>query len=290
MSRTPLSYGIITPVRNEASNLPRLATAVTSQTLMPTFWTIVDNGSDDGTAAMSRALASRHPWIHFRQIPYVPPGRGAPIVRSLHAALAELPAEVDVIVNVDADVAFERDYLERLVEAFVSDERLGIASGSGWEQTRGRWRERHQTGSTVWGATRAYRRACLEQILPFVERVGWDGVDEFKANARGWRTAIVPGLAFKHYRPEGSRDGRWSGWVAQGDFCWYVGYRPSYVLLRTVFNVTRDPAAGGLLWGYLRGAVTRGERSSDDEARTYVRAGQRWRRLVPRIRQALGRS
>ena len=38
------------------------------------------------------------------------------------------------------------------------------------------------TGSTVWGATRAYRWECLQQVLPLEERLGWDGIDEFKAN------------------------------------------------------------------------------------------------------------
>ena len=60
----------------------------------------------------------------------------------------------------------------------------------------GRWRERHLTGSTVWGATRAYRRACLDDGLPFEERLGWDGIDEFKANARGtaYEARLLPAL------------------------------------------------------------------------------------------------
>jgi glycosyltransferase involved in cell wall biosynthesis len=286
----PLSYGIITPVRNEADNLPRLADAVVSQSRLPVFWMIVDNGSDDGTVELARSLAEKHAWIRFLQIPSLPAGRGAPIVRSFHAGLAERPHEVDVIVGVDADVAFAPNYFERLVAEFAADDELGIASGGGWEQIRGEWRERHLTGSTVWGATRAYRRECLEQLLPLEERLGWDGIDEFKANALGWRTRIVPGLGFRHYRREGSRDGGWQARVAQGDFCWYVGYRPTYVLLRTAFNALRHPAACGLLWGYARGALTRAPRLGDEQAVAYVRSSQRLRNLVPRVRQALGRG
>lgn len=285
-----LSYGIITPVRNEADNLPRLADAVLAQTQRPGFWTIVDNGSEDGTVELARSLAAEHGWIRVLQIPSLPPGRGAPIVRSFHAGLAKRPQQVDVVVGIDADVAFDPDYLERLVAEFTADGRLGIASGSGWEEIRGAWRERHLTGSTVWGATRAYRRECLEELLPLEERLGWDGIDEFKANALGWRTRIVPGLGFRHHRREGSRDGGLRARVAQGDFCWYVGYRPTYVLLRAAFNLTRDRAAGGIVWGYARGAITRAPRLRDERARAYVRSSQRLRKLVPRVLQALGRG
>lgn len=285
-----LSYGVITPVRNEADNLPRLADAVVSQSQRPAFWTIVDNGSDDETVELARSLAERHAWVRLVQIPSLPAGRGAPIVRSFHAGLAERPEDVDVIVGVDADVGFAPDYFERLVAEFATDGELGIASGSGWEEIRGEWRQRHLTGSTVWGATRAYRRECLEQLLPLEERLGWDGIDEFKANALGWRTRIVPSLDFRHYRREGSRDGGWQARVAQGDFCWYVGYRPTYILLRTAFNAMRHPTACGLLWGYARGALTRAPRLGDERAVAYVRSSQRLRNLVPRVRQALGRG
>jgi GT2 family glycosyltransferase len=40
-------FGIISPVRDEAENLPRLAGCLASQTLLPSVWVIVDNGSTD---------------------------------------------------------------------------------------------------------------------------------------------------------------------------------------------------------------------------------------------------
>ena len=91
----------------------------------------------------------------------------------------------DVVVNVDADVTMEPDYFERLLEALERDPSLGIASGSAWEPHDGVWRQRFViTGGTVWGATRAYRWACLQDVLPLEERHGWDGIDQLKARAR----------------------------------------------------------------------------------------------------------
>src|SRR5262249_11104812 len=199
-----MNYAVVTPVRNEEENLPRLADALARQTHLPQSWLIVDNGSEDGTLGLATELAEAFPWIRVLRVDGdARASRGAPVVRSIHAAVAEVGHTLpDLVVNVDADVSFEPDFFERLVQAVVADPALGIARGSGWEFRRGRWRQRHLTGSTVWGATRAYRCECLRVVLPLEERVGWDGVDELKANAAGWKTRILLELPFYHHRHE----------------------------------------------------------------------------------------
>ena len=165
-------------------------------------------------------------------------------MRALQAGIAALaPEPPEIVVNVDADISMEADYFERLLERFDADSSLGIASGSAFELQRGSWQQRYVTGTTVWGASRAYRWECLQELLPLEERVAWDGVDEFKANARGWRTTAFEDLPFRHHRREGERDG--SAWRArrnQGDAAYYLGYRPWYLVLRAL--VERSPRAG----------------------------------------------
>ena len=166
---------------------------------------------------------------------------------------------------------------------------LGIASGSAFELQDGDWRQRHVTGSTVWGASRAFRWACLQEILPFEERVAWDGIDEFKANARGWRTQAFEDLPFKHHRREGERDGAWRARRNQGHAAYYVGYRPWYLVLRSLFNARREPAALGMIAGYAAAAVRREPRSHDADARAYLRRQQSVRSLRLRSLEATGR-
>ncbi|HET8952338.1 MAG TPA: hypothetical protein VFN44_17580, partial [Solirubrobacteraceae bacterium] len=192
------------------------------------------------------------------------------------------------VVSMDADISFEPDFFERLLGEFAADERLGIASGSGWEISNGVWKQRHLTGSTVWGAARAYRRACLEDVLPFEERLGWDGIDEFKANARGWTTRTVVDIPFHHHRPEGARDGSWRMRVDQGKAAHYVGYRPWYLALRALHHARRQPSALALLWGYVS-VVGRSDRLPDPAARAYVRRQQSLRNVPLRAREVLGR-
>lgn len=185
--------------------MSRLAECLAQQTNRPLEWVVVENGSSDGTFDVLKQLASAYPWISCLEAEGTATAvRGSPIVRALHTGIASLRTSPDVVVALDADVSFEADFFARLVQEFADDPRLGIASGSGYELRRGRWRRRHLTGSTVWGATRAYRSECLKQLLPFDERLGWDGVDEFKANSLGWRTRTVRDLPFLHHRREGN--------------------------------------------------------------------------------------
>jgi glycosyltransferase involved in cell wall biosynthesis len=284
------SYAVITPVRDEADNLPNLASALLAQTIRPAVWNIVDNGSTDETVSVATALANVHDWIRVLAVPgSTVAERGAPIVRALQAGIASVASPPDVVVNVDADITFDADYFERLLAKFDEDPSLGIASGSAYERRRGEWEQRFVTGNTVWGASRAYRWTCLQQLLPLEERIAWDGVDEFKANARGWRTAAFEELPFRHHRREGERDGAaWRARANQGGAAYYLGYRPWYLLLRALWNARREPAALGMVWGYTAAAARRDPRNDDPEARAYLRRQQSPRNLRRRALEASG--
>lgn len=293
----PLTYAVVTPARNEASNLPRLAHSLRAQTLRPTQWLIVDDGSTDNTLAIAERLAADEPWAQSLPMPAqaqkdstgagIP--RGAPVVRAFHVGLDALEPKPALVVKLDADVSVGPDYFARLVHAFAADLELGIASGTCYQLEGGAWRQFYGTGASVWGAARAYRWCCLEEILPLEERMGWDGIDVIKANIRGWRTAILLDLPFRHHRREGAREsGRWRAWAAQGEAAYYMGYRPSYVLVRTLFRAAKDPAAAAMFWAFATSALRRAPRCADLDVRNYLQQKQRLRDLPMRKREALG--
>lgn len=286
-----LGYSVVTPARNEAENLPRLADSLAGQTVRPACWLIVDTGSTDGTEQVARDLAAEHSWI---RVSVATEGaaleRGGPIARAFEAGYASLETKPDIAVKVDADVSFDPDYFERLLEKFAADPSLGMASGSCFEREYGVWRQRFVTGSTVWGAARAYRRDCLDQVLPLEHRMGWDGVDEFRANVRGWRTRAFTDLPFRHHRREGERDGSVrKARFAQGRAAHYLGYRFWYLALRALWHARKEPAALAMVAGFLQAALRRQPPCSDAAARRYVRRQQSLLRLPLRLREAAGR-
>jgi hypothetical protein len=285
------SYVVVTPVRDEEENLPRLAASLAEQAVRPQAWLIVDNGSTDGTLELAKRLGERHEWIRVLTIPGTEAAdRGGPVVRALHAAIASITEHPQIFVNVDADISFEPDYFQRLLAHFDEDPSLGIASGSAYELNGDDWEQRFVTGSTVWGASRAYRWDCLQQLLPLEQRVAWDGVDEFKANARGWRTATFEDLPFRHHRREGERDGSsWRVAVNQGRTAHFLAYRPSYLVMRALWHARRDPAAVAMLWGYAGSAIKREPQNADAEGRAYLRSQQSFRNVRRRALEASGR-
>jgi glycosyltransferase involved in cell wall biosynthesis len=286
------AYALITPIRDEAENLERIAACVAAQTTRPDPWVLVENGSIDDTPAIAARLADDHPWIRVLATqPAHAEERGAPIVAAFHHALATLDGEAAYVGQLDADLTFAPDYFERLLEELEASPRLGIVSGTCFEQEAGGWRQRFGTGASVWGAARLYRRACLDAVLPLEPRTGWDAIDVAVANARGWETKVVLDLPFYHHRREAERERtRWSAWAAQGRVSHYLGYRPSYLVLRAAFQALRDPSALGLVAGYADEAIHRRSRCTRTGVTSWVREQQRLRRITQRATEALGRA
>jgi glycosyltransferase involved in cell wall biosynthesis len=290
------NYGVVTPARDEVDNLARLADSMIEQTTLPSEWVIVDHGSTDGTGSVSKRLAEQHDWIRAVMLDGEPtPTRGGPIVQAFMAGLAEMEGQSgaldglpDVVIKIDADISFPPDHFECLVGEFARDPKLGIASSTCWELEGGEWRPQHVARHHVRGAVRAYRRDCLRDVMPLEPRMGWDTIDEVKAQLAGWTTRSVADLPFYHHRITGERDGGRRSWESQGALAWYLGYRVSYLVLRTAFRVWHDRSALAILKGWMRAGLHREPRYPDPEVRRFLRREQSLLRLPLRAREVLG--
>jgi hypothetical protein len=115
-------------------------------------------------------------------------------------------------------------------------------------------------------------------------------VDELKAQVRGWRTRTLSEVRFRHHRRLGTREPTWNMWLLQGDMAHFMGYRPYYVLARSLYRMVRQPRAVAMLWGYGTAAVARRRRCSDRAAIAHLRRQQSVGALPRRIRDALGKA
>ena len=121
--------------------------------------------------------------------------------------------------------------------------------------------------------------------------MGWDGIDEARATLAGWHVHPVPALYFRHHRPRGRRDGSaWRARAAEGSAAHYMGYRPSYLLLRALWHSRREPSALAMLWGWSGAVVRREAPCSDAAARGQIRAQQAARHFGRRLREARGQG
>jgi biofilm PGA synthesis N-glycosyltransferase PgaC len=282
-----LSYAIVTPARNERDNLRRLADSVIAQVQRPACWIIVDDGSDDGMDEVARGLERQHDWIRVVATGEEPDdlAKGRRRGRDLLAfrrGLTALPEPVDVFVKVDADTSFEPDYFTRLLERFVEQPDLGIAGGCCYELQDGRWERTKTSGSHPRGASRAYRWTLLADVFALEPELGWDGVDEVMAELRGYRTAGFVDFGFRHHRKVGERDGRLRAGSALGRQAWYMGYRPSYLVLRALYRARENAASVAMVWGYAAAAATGAPQCPNPTVTARIREGQRLRVVVRR--------
>jgi UDP-N-acetylglucosamine transferase subunit ALG13 len=289
-----LRHALVTPARDEAESLRRLAASIAAQTQRPAEWIIVDDGSEDGTAETAAELAEGIEWIKVLRLP---PGRGRLAegrrqgrdLHALEAGFAVATSRPQLVTKLDADVSLPPDYLERVGAAFAADPELGIASGSRCEPVDGTWRQRHLTGTSVEAQARTYRYECWCDVTPLEPRLGWDGVDEVTAILHGWRTLVIRELRFRHHRNIGDREGRLRARLAEGEAAHYMGYRISYLAARAAWHAREELAALAIPVGYLLSGVRRRSRCPDPAVRAHVRRRQSPRRLLRTWAEARGR-
>jgi glycosyltransferase involved in cell wall biosynthesis len=271
-------YVIITPVRNEAQRIEKTADAIVNQTIRPTAWVIVDDGSQDGTAEITGRYAQRYPWISVirrKDRGFREPGKG--VIEAFYDGYQFLQSvDWDYLVKFDGDLSIRPDYFEKCFERFDQSPELGIGGGL----VREPGQEAVMTCSHplfhVRGATKIYRRACWESIGGLIKAPGWDTLDEVKANMLGWKTRTFVEIEVHQLKHTGSADGVWQDMSKNGFANYIMGYHPLFLLGKCVKRMLHRPyLVGGaaLLCGYIRGYFKRSPRV-DQAVIKYVRRQQ----------------
>ena len=280
---------VISPVRNEAQYLQRTIDSMVAQTVRPTRWLIVDDGSTDATPQIATRAAATHEWIrHSRR-----PDRGARkvgggVVEAFDDGLAQFDLDAfDYVCKLDGDLELPPRYFELLYEKFDADPRLGTASGKSWMRLGDRLVWERSGDDFSQGQTKLYRVPCFREIGGFVREVMWDGIDCHRCRMLGWRAASFrdPELRFIHLRPMGSSfRSIYTGRLRWGYGQYFMGTHPLYALAIAVYRMFERPwVLGGLLLGagYLGAWLRRRPRYEDPAFRRHLR---RWQlaRLCPR--------
>lgn len=282
---------IISPVRNEAAHIERVARALAAQELRPARWIVVDDGSSDDTLTLLRTLERE---IDFMTVIEAPPraelrnardrlARAAAPV-TFNAGLATVDwRDYTHVMKLDGDIELPPHYLRELLERFAADERLGLAGGVLDEPTEDGGRRRIRIPAVhVHGALKCYTRACFEAIGGIQERLGWDTIDGAYARMHGFRTRSFDDLVSLHHRPLGSADGTVRGHARHGRCAYIAHYTPSWVLLRSLKVASRRPyGLSGLAFaaGYGAAAARRIERVPDPDFRRFTQRELRQRML-----------
>ena len=286
---------IVSPVRNEAAHIERVARALAAQELQPARWIVVEDASTDGTLDLLRSLALEIPFMEVTEAGASPHAGArdrlarAAAPRNFNLGLAGVDwSQYTHVMKLDGDIELEPHYLRVLLERFAAEPRLGLAGGVLVEpMPDGGARRLMIPRHHVHGALKCYSRECFEAIGGVQERLAWDTIDEVYARMRGFDTVSFEDLVSVHHRLWGSADGVIRGRVRLGECAYITHYPLSWVALRSV-KLTFSPPHGlsgvAYLYGYIRAAARRIVRVEDTAYRRFTRRelrGRMMRRLVP---------
>lgn len=286
-----MKYVLMTSAYNEQDSIERLMDSVASQSVLPSLWIIVDDGSMDRTAQLVRQRMSLESYIHLeRRKPSV--NDFASKARALNAAYqrikerlgAESLARDWVLVGVlDADLSFDSDYFSSLCSRFAQDATLGIAGGQILQVLGGKSESQRISENSVAGAVQMFRRECFDQIGGFLplSNGGEDAAAEIMARMNGWKVRTFSDLQVLHHgRVVSGSKGPVHERFKRGMLNYELGYSPAFHLLSCLGRVDLQPyifgsvlCALGYGWAYLNGR----QHCLPSEVVTFLRSEQRHR-------------
>ncbi len=287
-------YVLISPCRNESAYMRETLDTVIGQTVKPTRWIIVDDGSTDATPSILAEYAARHEWIHIvtradRGHRAVGPG----VIDAFYAGYALIdPRDYEFLCKLDLDLRLPSRYFEGLIERMRRDPRIATCSGKAYVERGDRLVPEGHGDEMSIGATKFYRTACFEAVGGFVREVMWDGIDCHKCRMRGWIACSWddPELRFVHLRPMGSsQQGLLVGRMRHGYGQYFMGTGALYMLASAAFRATDPPVLVGsaaMFWGWLKSALQRKPRYADPDFRRFLRRYHRRALLVGKRRAA----
>ncbi|MEO0930043.1 MAG: glycosyltransferase family A protein, partial [Pseudomonadota bacterium] len=274
---------IISPCRNEAAYMRRTLDSMVAQTMTPTLWVIVDDGSTDETPAILAEYADQHDWI--RIVPKPDRGHravGPGVIEAFYVGMEAVdPTEFDYIGKFDLDLDLPPRYFEILISRMEGDLRIGTCSGKPYIRRGGVLVSEKKSDDMSVGMTKLWRRTCFEEIGGLVREVMWDAIDCHKARQLGWKAISwdEPDLRFEHLRPMGSsQTSIYTGKRRHGFGQYFMGTDPFYFTATAIFRSIEPPyVLGGMsmMLGYFGAMLRRDRRLDDPELRRFIRRYQR---------------
>lgn len=239
------NYVLITAAFNEEDHIAATLDSVIHQTMRPSRWVIVSDGSTDHTDAIVASRASEHPFIRFVRQEKEHQHCFGSKVRALQRAEGELDdVDYGYIGVLDADISFEADYFACVLAHFDREHDLGVGGGRIVQWVNGRAEGRTKDSRSVAGAVQFFRRECFlgtGGFLP-IEAGGEDAVIEITARMNGWRVRTFPELIVRHHGIVGEGAGcRIQARFKWGQMNYLIGYHPAYQLARSVYRTFEKP-------------------------------------------------
>lgn len=238
-------YIIITPARNEEMLIEKTIKSVISQTVLPEKWIIVSDGSTDRTDEIVEKYAVNHDFIELIRMPNRKKRNYAHKVFAFnegYRAAKRVPHQF--VGNLDADISFEPDYYERILNELQKNPNLGLAGGLLYCVDGDKIKSQESSLNSVGGPIQLFRRECFEQIGGYwpLKKGGIDAAAEIMARKIGYEVRTFIDIHVLHHRRLGAAHShRLKSAFLAGIKFRLIGYHPAFYFLRAVPRALRSP-------------------------------------------------
>ncbi|MBN2009506.1 glycosyltransferase family 2 protein [candidate division KSB1 bacterium] len=261
-----LMYILITPARNEAVFIEQTIKSVIRQTVLPIKWIIVSDSSTDGTDDIVKKYMLDYNWIELIRMPDRTERHFAGKAHAFNTGYQQLRTiDYDIIGCLDADISFDSDYFDYLLEKFSQFPELGVA-GTPFRQGNLQYDYRFSRKEHVSGACQLFRKTCFEAIGGYVplKAGAVDLTAVVMARMHGWRTETFTDKYCIHHRHMGTAQSHMISAAFKSGYGDYpMGVHPLWQLFRSIYQMSKQPVVlgGMMLWLGYCWAVIRSARS-----------------------------
>ena len=255
-------YILITAARNEAEYIEATINSVIEQTIRPSQWIIVSDGSTDGTDEIIKKYSNKYDFIKFLRNENNSNRNFASKVFAINRAISTIKnINYDIIGILDADITFQPNYYQNVLTEFEKEPKLGIAGGEFFDIINGKKIRVIKSSSSVRGGIQLFRKECFDEIGEFtpLENGGEDIVMEVTARMNGWIVHSFDSLILFHHRHTGTEGfsivkAKFRG----GILAHTMGYSPLFQTVKSIHRFKERPyfISGiltylGFIWAYL---------------------------------------
>ena len=240
-----MCYALITAARNEEGYIDGTIRSVLSQSVPPVKWVIVSDGSTDSTEEIVSGYCAQNSFVELVCLRRSkrPSGFAAKVEALREGSKRLCGTGYEFIGILDADLTFESDYYERVIEKFRNS-KLGIAGGVIYENYRGAFESRPSNRIySVAGGIQLFRRECFEAIggLNPVEVGGEDWLAEINARMHGWEVRAFPELIVLHHKLSQKSTNLLKRALHEGMMDYLLGSDPVFELFKCLGRIDERP-------------------------------------------------
>jgi glycosyltransferase involved in cell wall biosynthesis len=241
-----MKYVALTSGRNEEKFIGHTVEAVLTLDPPPVAYIVVDDASTDTTPDILaeyeevEVLRLENPRHEIR---------GVNLAWALNSGMkraTKLVPDWEFILKIDADSVIPRDYFQRIIAKFEKNPRLGVSSGTPYDEMV--WRGRASDGAKI------YRRECWDDIDHFTPGNAFDTLALIQAKQHGWVVESFSEVKYTQLRTW--RRGNLSRWVLSGRSRYFLGFPTWHTFLIAIVYAADRPLILGGLTMFLSHALT----------------------------------